>query len=94
MLGLAGEGLTLSVPASLTGAQLRQRVRQRLPSKAGARVSLQTGARMLCAKTTLREQGGKAMEEGLEAGVLVVLLGGCGHLNLEVLISIERFAWL
>eukprot|EP00913_Durusdinium_trenchii_P024213 g22733.t1 len=96
VLGLAGEGLTLSVPASLTGAQLRQRVRQRLPSKAGARVSLQTGARMLCAKTTLREQGGKAMEEGLEAGVLVVLLGGCGHLNLEVRVALvtEEGLWV
>ena len=57
VLGLNGEGIALSVPITLTGYELREMSKERLPYKAGVRMVLQRGSETLDLKKTLQEQG-------------------------------------
>lgn len=40
LVGLDGQGFQLTVPGSMTGLELRRHVRERLPSKPGAVLSV------------------------------------------------------
>ncbi|CAK9064751.1 unnamed protein product [Durusdinium trenchii] len=54
VLGLHGDGFNLQV---LTGSELRKMIRDRLPCKDGARVSVLRGTEKLSLRKTLTEQG-------------------------------------
>ncbi|CAK9061170.1 unnamed protein product [Durusdinium trenchii] len=47
VVGLDGEGFAVQAPSSFTGRQLRRMIRDQLPCKAGARVSLKCGSNAL-----------------------------------------------
>ncbi|CAK9085073.1 unnamed protein product [Durusdinium trenchii] len=63
IVGLDGEGFEVKVPESLKGIELRDKVRDHLPIKAGARVlfwhaeSGSSSSKMLSPSKTLKEQG-------------------------------------
>ena len=57
VLCLTGEGLTLSVPRSMIGYDLRRLVSQELPCKPGAKLAVHHGNAKLTLNQTLGEQG-------------------------------------
>ena len=57
VLGWHGDELNLQASKLLTGSELRRMIRDRLPSKAGARVSVLKETEKLSLKKTLTEQG-------------------------------------
>ena len=66
VLCLTGEGVTLSVPRSLLGYDLRRLVSEKLPCKPGAKLAVHHVNRKLTLDQTLGEQeiAGKSMEIG------------------------------
>ena len=54
---LAGESLALQVPRSMMGHELRKRVAEMLPAKAGRRLVLHHGSQPLALNYTLKQQG-------------------------------------
>eukprot|EP00913_Durusdinium_trenchii_P027468 g25761.t1 len=65
VLGLHGDGFNLQV---LTGSELRKMIRDRLPCKDGARVSVLRGTEKLCRSTCRREQLDQLVDEVCHAG--------------------------
>ena len=57
MLCLTGEGVTLSVPRSMLGYELRRLVSEKLPFKPGAKLAVHHANTMLALNQTLAEQG-------------------------------------
>ena len=57
VLCLTGEGVTLSVPCSMLGYELRRLVSEKLPCKPGAKLAVHHVNRKLALEETLGEQG-------------------------------------
>ena len=57
VLCLTGEGVTLSVPCSMLGSELRRLVSEKLPCKPGAKLAVHHVNTKLTLNQTLAEQG-------------------------------------
>ncbi|CAK9034546.1 unnamed protein product, partial [Durusdinium trenchii] len=57
VVGVGGDGFQVRVPKSLTCSELRRIIRNRLPLKAGARVTVMKGSQKLSLSKTLAEEG-------------------------------------